>query len=1376
MVAPRSKSADASASRAGSRSRGAKSDVGKGALIGGRYRVLATIGRGGMGEVYRAFDEREEVDVALKRFNLRATRVDDQQRFRREFHTLARLRHPRIVEAYDFGVDGDRPYYAMELIDGRELAEIAPVPWSEACVLLRDVASALAFLHTHGLLHRDVSPRNVRCDRNGRAKLLDFGMLTTMGVSNEVVGTLPSIAPEMLLGLPIDGRADLYGLGALGYWLTTGRHPGRVRSLDELLRHGRRPPTPPSTLEADLPAELDELLLSMLSSEPMARPTSAAVVIERLESIASLEPMPDVETARGYVHSAALVGRKREMSIARARLQRTAAGHGGALIIEGNSGMGKTRLLREVELEAKLIGATVVRGRVDGDGPYALIRQLAEGLIQTLPDAMDRPGSTKVGQLLSPLELAESTGWSLLGGQGESEPADPREERLELQAELSNWLTTFGADRPVVLIVDDIQRSDEASAACLAGLAYASDEAAVLVVGALRTDEPTRARRAVSKLRDYAVVLRVRGLSDAEVETLCSTVFGEPEGLPRLAASIHRATGGSPMLCIELIRHLVEGGIVRYEGGMWVIPDRVDEDALPGELAAALDTRIAGLKPRSIGLAQALAVHGGNLPLASCVKLADVDEFAAFSALDELVDKGIVAGSESGFHIAHDGLLEAILRAMNEDKRATLELKVAELLLREGADTPAIEARIGRHLVRGGNTERGVRFVTRSARRLFDATSFDDAAGQLEVALKIHRERGSSPRLISELYTMLITAGFYANREVAARHKDDALDLLGTLGGVPYAKTAQKFLGMWLGLMVGVAIAYVIYYVGGRGRRPKPRDALQDYAKCLAYSAGVAGFSFNSEAICAAAERAHPLSGSRRPEVHLVVSFIDNLYSFNQGEFGPMIRRTEESIALFSKVDASAITAAERATGIGGARFQRGLALVRSGSPDAMREVEALEALGHRLWELGAMQLRTYYHLWRGEDSAARKLRTATEVEFLRLGSLWQLDAIHDPTSAQISAYIGDVLQLRRAIEAIERLIDHGMHYRQHLALARADYSRLRKQFDECAQHLEDASAHMPEGDGGIGKPWALCIQADLLLERGDAEEAIAQAKTAMDYAAEDRWAQPPFRVRAARTLAMATAAAGDPIRSAEMLDELIAEGARLRNPFVEGWLHEARALVALDAGQQHAAEEHAVAMEARLTPTQNPVLIARCERLRRQVRPEELEPPDESARNELVTEVVAEPAIEAETLADMMTVLSGCDTAGARAQRALELVLAASGSPRGYLFLAHDGVTHRVAPPLGNEPPDSVTKMVAKAVDDAQSGRDRPSTRFIAEEDHTAWVCRMLPFTDEHREVPIGAVAMLQPEGFLPKPPASLLAAIAERLFAAGDASLPTS
>ena len=159
----------------------------------------------------------------------------------REYYTLVQLAHPRIIAVYDFGVDSNGPYYLMELLEGTDLQNVDRLPWRTACIALRDVASALAMLHSRGVVHRDVSMRNVHWDSE-HAKLIDFGAMTPMGVAKDVVGTAPFAAPEAVQLQALDGRADLYSLGALAYRLLTGRHAYPARRFADLRDSWRSKP------------------------------------------------------------------------------------------------------------------------------------------------------------------------------------------------------------------------------------------------------------------------------------------------------------------------------------------------------------------------------------------------------------------------------------------------------------------------------------------------------------------------------------------------------------------------------------------------------------------------------------------------------------------------------------------------------------------------------------------------------------------------------------------------------------------------------------------------------------------------------------------------------------------------------------------------------------------------------------------------------------------------------------------------------------------------------------------------------------------------------------------------------------------------------
>ncbi|HTV23017.1 MAG TPA: serine/threonine-protein kinase, partial [Polyangiaceae bacterium] len=144
--------------------------------------------------------------------------------FQREFHTLAQLSHPRIIAVFDFGVEERGPYYTMELLSGGDLRSSAPLAWPEACRLLYDVCSSLALVHARRWVHRDVTPLNIRRTQDGRAKLIDFGAMVSMGPCEVGVGTPPFAAPEVIQRSLLDARTDLFSVGATLYYVLTGRN------------------------------------------------------------------------------------------------------------------------------------------------------------------------------------------------------------------------------------------------------------------------------------------------------------------------------------------------------------------------------------------------------------------------------------------------------------------------------------------------------------------------------------------------------------------------------------------------------------------------------------------------------------------------------------------------------------------------------------------------------------------------------------------------------------------------------------------------------------------------------------------------------------------------------------------------------------------------------------------------------------------------------------------------------------------------------------------------------------------------------------------------------------------------------------------------
>jgi serine/threonine protein kinase len=170
----------------------------------------------------------------------------------------------------------------MELLEGEDLSARVPLPWRTTCAHLRDACQALGLLHARRLVHRDISPRNLWRTPDGRIKLLDFGALAPFGPSEVVIGTPPLVPPEAIHRLALSERSDLYSLGALAYYLLTGRHAFPAQDVRQLLELWAQAPALPSTqlMAADsdqaIPPELDRLVLALLHPEDLARPSSAA--------------------------------------------------------------------------------------------------------------------------------------------------------------------------------------------------------------------------------------------------------------------------------------------------------------------------------------------------------------------------------------------------------------------------------------------------------------------------------------------------------------------------------------------------------------------------------------------------------------------------------------------------------------------------------------------------------------------------------------------------------------------------------------------------------------------------------------------------------------------------------------------------------------------------------------------------------------------------------------------------------------------------------------------------------------------------------------------------------------------------------------------
>jgi serine/threonine-protein kinase len=262
----------------------------------GPYKILRSLGKGGMGTVYHGLHAKTNEPVAIK---VIAAGLAQHQRFRRRFdaeiQTLIKLKHPNIVQLIGFGEEKGLLFYSMEYVDGENLQQLLKrekrLPWERVIDMAIEICAALKHAHDFGIIHRDLKPANIMLQSQGKLKLTDFGIAKLFGavdstVEGAVLGTADYMPPEQAEGKPVSVRSDLYSLGSLCYTALAGRTPFPGKSIPEILfnvRYGDL--TPLSSLAPDVPSELADLVEELMRKEPSMRPPTGLVVGNRFQAL-----------------------------------------------------------------------------------------------------------------------------------------------------------------------------------------------------------------------------------------------------------------------------------------------------------------------------------------------------------------------------------------------------------------------------------------------------------------------------------------------------------------------------------------------------------------------------------------------------------------------------------------------------------------------------------------------------------------------------------------------------------------------------------------------------------------------------------------------------------------------------------------------------------------------------------------------------------------------------------------------------------------------------------------------------------------------------------------------------------------------------------
>ena len=733
------------------------------------YVLKERLGHGGTATVYRAARPGGR-DVALK--IALASTPNAVASLRNEIRALRKVRHPGVVRIVDDGLEAGVPWLAMELLSGDRLDAVlrsaAPTdgrPIARSVLtILRRLSETLAFLHGRGLVHRDLSPRNVIVS-DGHPVLIDFGFASipyeesrrAIDDSSIGMGTLPYLAPEQIRGDEVDARTDLYALGCLLYEALTGRPPF-VGSPQEIVRsHLLADVAPPSSLVARIPPELDALVSSLLAKDRRARVGYALDVADRLALLGAEGLAPDEQLApRPYLYACSLVGRGGLVGEIEELLACARSGDGSIACVAGESGVGKTRLLSESARVARQLGMRVVAGRcmsVDAEGGVAGDQSAGplhplRSLLQLAADHCREGGTAETLRLFGseqPLIADyDRTLAQVVGSRGERPERSADGARDTIVQEAKQLLRGLSHDGGLLLVIDDLQWADELTFALLESLRLEFVSVLPLaIIGAYRSDEIRREQLAVLK-RASARTLAVERLDRDAAEVLVREMLGTPGGS---APILHHALSdaqGNPFFLTEYVQTAVmRGWLKRGRLGGWALqaPGRdalvaAQKIPLPESLRMLFQRRLSDLDDDARSVLLAAAVVGSEMPL-SCLAdtLSEISARRLSDAVDLLCERQLMQRKpDDCYSFAHDKIRETVYELSSEGERRRLHLRAGACLedhrARGSVHTAISDEALAHHFVVGGDPVRALEYLERAGDRALRSGAHR-AAGEL---------------------------------------------------------------------------------------------------------------------------------------------------------------------------------------------------------------------------------------------------------------------------------------------------------------------------------------------------------------------------------------------------------------------------------------------------------------------------------------------------------------------------------------------------------------------------------------------------------------------------------------------------------------------
>ena len=818
-----------------------------------RYQVLDVIGRGGMGEVCLADDVMLDRKVALK-FVTAPGETGDLEQLLGEARVAAALDHPFICSIYEVTTLNRRACIVMEYVRGESLERRlrgGPLPLGEALRVAEEIAEALDAAHKRRVVHRDLKPANVMLTEDGHVKVMDFGLAARLPHGDDVdqamtvaiaptqgvvTGTPAYMAPEQVRGEPADRRSDIFAFGILLYELVSGTNPFQRAGIEAtfvaILREpfaalrDQRPAIPPA---------LDALVTRLLAKDPAARHQSFADVrsILRqlsgdLSSLTSLAPAAIVDRP-AHDGGFRLIGREAERAQLLQILQEAKSGCGSLILLQGDAGVGKTRLAEEALAMARRLGCQTLVGRCyEQQGTPALIAytEVLEEASRLMPASAFRQAIIASAPELAKLmpELHR-----LFPDMAPPLQLPPELRQRYLFTSVREFLTRCSRFMPLAIFIDDLQWADESTLQLTQHLAQKLASLPIVIIAAYREVEASpvaESKSGVHRLLDrvrgqprdvftpqavkaaldqlvaqrHARAIVLRQFTHADVQNALASL-GKPHPPARLVTTFADRTGGNPFFVVELFRHLKDEGRLFGPRHEWVRDLDLNDVELPDTVRVVLERRMTRVSSDTYTLLCAAAVLGHRFEPDLLEEVAEVDGARLTEALHEAERARILTGPSGrrdiSWRFTHPLTCQMLTTAIPQRQRQRLHLRVADAMTRLGHESRAHMSGIAHHLYWAGrlaDPARTARALITAGDAAYAMYASEDAVQHYRRALEVLEEtngdRGGALAAQERLADMLALLG---DRDAAMEHYENvSVGYRAARATVDQARIARK--------------------------------------------------------------------------------------------------------------------------------------------------------------------------------------------------------------------------------------------------------------------------------------------------------------------------------------------------------------------------------------------------------------------------------------------------------------------------------------------------------------------------------------------------------------------------------------------------------